>query len=246
MKSMQDDFYEKVAMKHGMLRIGPKKQRLTREEYKAQKAHAEHMKNMLVRVEALVSTAKTDVVQIKQTAKKEAVHIKAKAAKSVEIAEQKGFEAGLNKVEKMSWFKRLSSVFLRAVVERNDLKNELETLKAENTESAEKADTFLKRAKKYFKTAKSLEAKIKEIEPVANSAQRHKREATKLKNEVKELGDALALSRSRVQHLEAAYLKPEKSENSENITKNMGKVLDPTLSESRARQARYEAESYSM
>lgn len=243
MREYQDEFNEVVAAKYGMARIGPGKRRLSREAWKLEQVQARHAGKLLHRAEKLVSTAKTEVTEIKQTAKKEAMQIKAKAVKSIEIAERKGFEAGLDKVEKMSWFKRLNSVFSRAVVERNDLKSELETLKAENSESSEKADTFLKRAKKYFKTAKSFEAKIKKIEPIANSAQRHKKEAAKLKNEVKDLGDALALSRSRVQHLEAAYLKPEKPGKT---SKDLGKVLDPTLSESRARQACYEAESYSM
>lgn len=40
MKEFQEDFYNKVAMFHGMTKTGPKRERLTREEWKARKEYA--------------------------------------------------------------------------------------------------------------------------------------------------------------------------------------------------------------
>lgn len=50
MRDFQDDFYNKVSVKHGLLKTGPKRQRLTNQEYKAQKAQIDlinkHRKNI--------------------------------------------------------------------------------------------------------------------------------------------------------------------------------------------------------
>lgn len=236
MREFQDEFYAAVGVQNGMTRIGPARRRLTREEWKLEQVQAENTAKTIQKIdERLVST------------KIKAQKIAAQTLKKVDLikseAKEKGFNAGLDKVEKMTWFKRLSTVFARAVVERNDLKNELKTLKNENSENAEKSDNLLKRAKNYFKTAKKLEAKIKEIEPIANSAERYKREAATLKNDVSNISEALNNARARVQHLEAAYLPAEpKAAKGRSSGLGMGSTLDPALSESRAREARYASE----
>lgn len=50
MKEFQEDFYKEVAIKHGMTKTGPKRERLTREQWKARKEYAlkqsEEMKNI--------------------------------------------------------------------------------------------------------------------------------------------------------------------------------------------------------
>jgi hypothetical protein len=43
MKKLQDDYYEDVGAKHGLTRIGPARQRLTRAEWKEQKRQAESL-----------------------------------------------------------------------------------------------------------------------------------------------------------------------------------------------------------
>ncbi len=258
MISMQDDFFEKVSSKYGMLRVGPKRQRLTRSEYKAKKADAALIAKTFDKAKTTVVAANVKAVNIvkdaKYIAKNEADVItteakqikyesKIKAAETLEIAEKIGFESGIEKAEKMPLIKKILHVFSKAAKERDNLKNEVKELKAENSENVEKSDNLLKRAKNYFKTAKKLEAKIKEIEPIANSAQRYKAEAATLKNEVGNLGQALGLARARVQHLEAAYLPAEpKAARSASSGLGLGSTPDPALSESRARESRYSAE----
>lgn len=50
MKEFQEDFYKEVAIKHGMTKTGPKRERLTREQWKARKEYvlkqSEEMKNI--------------------------------------------------------------------------------------------------------------------------------------------------------------------------------------------------------
>lgn len=236
MREFQDEFYSAVGMQNGMTRLGPARRRLTREEWKLEQVQAKNTAKTIQKIDERLASTKIKAQKIAAQTLKKVDLIKKEA-------EQKGFNAGLNKVEKMTWFKRLSAVFSRASVERNSLKDELKTLKAENSENTEKTDNLLKRAKNYFKTAKKLEAKIREIEPIANSAQRYKAESATLKNEVQELGQALGLARARVQHLEAAFL-PAKQEpqRSSSSGLSLGSSLDPALNESRAREARYSAE----
>lgn len=47
MRSYQDDFFESVGIKHGMARLGPKVQRLSRDEWKAQQAEAQRQAALL-------------------------------------------------------------------------------------------------------------------------------------------------------------------------------------------------------
>lgn len=255
MREFQDEFYNAVGMQNGMARLGPGKRRLTREEWKLEQVQAENTAKTIQKIDK-----KLEVTKIK------AQKITAQTLKKVDLiknkAEKEGFNKGLDKVEKMSWFKRLSTVFARAVGERDSLKEEVKTLKNENSENAEKSESLLKRAKNYFKTAKKLEAKIAEIEPIAKSAERYKRENNDLKRENNELGQQLGTARTRVQHLEAAYLPAETAETAnsnkiarkhENTHSNSAKRSssssnsggsggDAQLAESRARAARYENE----
>lgn len=236
MREFQDEFYNAVGMQNGMTRIGPARRRLTREEWKLEQVQAENTAKTIKKIDERLASTKIKAQKIAVQTLKKVDEIKNKA-------EEKGFSEGLDKVEKMSWFKRLSTVLARVVLERDNLKDEVKTLKAEKSENTEKTDNLLKRAKNYFKTTKKLEARIKEIEPIANSAQRYKAEAATLKNEVGNLGQALGLARARVQHLEAAYLpaaqEPQRSSSS---GLSLGSSLDPALNESRAREARYSAE----
>ena len=63
-KAFQDSYFEKVAIHCGMARIGPKKQRLTRAEWKAQQEHA--MKIAAAESAVLDSAAQREVNAAKQ------------------------------------------------------------------------------------------------------------------------------------------------------------------------------------
>ena len=63
-KAFQDDYHAQVAIHCGMARLGPKKQRLTRAEWKAQKKHA--MKVAAAESAVLDSAAQREVNAAKQ------------------------------------------------------------------------------------------------------------------------------------------------------------------------------------
>ena len=63
-KAFQDDYHAQVAIHCGMARLGPKKQRLTRAEWKAQKEHA--MKVAAAESAVLDSAAQREVNAAKQ------------------------------------------------------------------------------------------------------------------------------------------------------------------------------------
>lgn len=52
MRGWQDDLYGSVSMHHGLTRLGPKRQRLTRAQWQAQKAQAEAMADLEAKAEA--------------------------------------------------------------------------------------------------------------------------------------------------------------------------------------------------
>ena len=64
MKEFQEDFYNKVAMKHGMTKTGPKRERLSRKEWKARKEYAlkqsEEIKNISLLKDQAIQAGKKE------------------------------------------------------------------------------------------------------------------------------------------------------------------------------------------
>lgn len=64
MKEFQEDFYNEVAIKHGMTKTGPKRERLTREEWKARKEYAlkqsEEIKNITLLKDQAIQAGKKE------------------------------------------------------------------------------------------------------------------------------------------------------------------------------------------
>lgn len=60
MKCLQDDFYKKVSSRYGMTRLGPRRRRLTREQWKAEQIAALSM----AKAKQLVETKKTEALDL--------------------------------------------------------------------------------------------------------------------------------------------------------------------------------------
>lgn len=214
MREFQDEFYDAVGIEHGFTRIGPGRRRLTREEAVLEKiqaaaaaeaiakarqiqAEAEETRTLsTIEAEALISEARSGAQKISLEALKKADEMAQEAAK-------KGFESGLNQVEKMPWWKKISTVISRAVRERDDLKGQVQSLEADK-------ETWMQKAKKMLGVNTVMASKLKEIEPELSSAKfelsvtREKaREADKLKREAERLQRELSREKSKNQHLEA-------------------------------------------
>ena len=87
-KAFQDDYHAQVAIHCGMARLGPKKQRLTRAEWKAQKEHA--MKVAAAESAVLDSAAQREVNAAKQEkANADAAALLAKEKRDAREAMQK-------------------------------------------------------------------------------------------------------------------------------------------------------------
>jgi hypothetical protein len=79
MVHLQDDYYERVSVKFGLLRIGPRLQRLTRAEWKEKKRQAEALARAHTQVQTLAAN-------VKAIAKR---HIAEQAAKADQAAQAK-------------------------------------------------------------------------------------------------------------------------------------------------------------
>lgn len=87
MRGYQDAYYEAVGIHHGQTRLGPRRRRLSREQWRAEKAAAQHSAIRL----ALTKAAESDVARLY-----DAVHADAAAAAFAEVAaERAGFLAGV-------------------------------------------------------------------------------------------------------------------------------------------------------
>lgn len=69
MQTFQDDLYEKVSSKHGMTRLGPKVQRLTRKQYMAKKADALAIGKAIKGIKSKAKAFNTMLVKAKSSIK---------------------------------------------------------------------------------------------------------------------------------------------------------------------------------
>lgn len=90
MRDFQDRYYVDVASQYGMLRLGPRKQRKSRAEYKAEKANAARLAEIMktadqmendatLQKESILATAKKQVTQMFSAAHEEIARLKAEA-----------------------------------------------------------------------------------------------------------------------------------------------------------------------
>jgi hypothetical protein len=98
MRKLQDDYYYNVSLRHRLLRLGPRRARLTRQEYNERKRQAQHLTDMHQalrqhardlkksadeRVNAAISGATTNaeglIIQLKDAAKQKICSIKEQA-----------------------------------------------------------------------------------------------------------------------------------------------------------------------
>ncbi len=86
MRKMQDDYYESVAARHGLTRIGPGRQRVTRTEWKEQKRQAEALATFY-RKARQVAAATTDrrIIALKEQAMD---RVTALGARTTELRQQ--------------------------------------------------------------------------------------------------------------------------------------------------------------
>lgn len=192
MRGFQDDFYDKVGIEHGFTRIGPGRRRLTNEEHKleliqaAAAAHAiakarERVEISEEQAEAIVARARSEARKISQKTLQKADEIERKAA-------EKGFISGLDAVEKLPWWKKLSAVLKRAVTERDQLREKVSSLE----EKASTASKWEAKARKFFGLNQKNTAELNELKPKLYEAEREAEQVGRLKKTNSILKDQLA------------------------------------------------------
>ncbi len=218
MREFQDEFYNAVGIEHGFTRIGPGKRRLTREEWKLEQIQAEAAAAAIQKANAAIehskeesatikTTALGEAQDIKETARSEARKISQKALKKADEIEQKaaieGFNSGLNAVEKMPWWQKVGTVLSRAVRERDELREQVKTIKAEKETWLEKAQGLLQKGARAAKRLREVEPELKAAKRELSVTLPKAKEADKLREKAGKLEDALSSERAKNQHLEA-------------------------------------------
>tara|TARA_R110002049_G_C9138172_1_gene559413 strand:- start:1007 stop:2437 length:1431 start_codon:yes stop_codon:yes gene_type:complete len=180
----------------------------------ALKSDAEGIKSeAMTTAEALKLATEAERASVIEQAKSEAREIARKTLEKADEIEreaaQKGFNTGLDQIEKLPWFKRVKAVIGRAVGQRDELKEQLTKVTAERDDLASKSKTWASKAMRYLKIGKTMESRVKELEPALSSAERKALEVERLKEKNESLTDDLSRARGRIQHLEAVYVTSE-------------------------------------
>lgn len=221
MRGFQDEFYDKVGIDHGFTRIGPGKRRLTREEWKLEQIQAAAAAHAISKAAETVELSESEARVIKAEARSEARKISnialQKADEIERKAEEKGFNSGLDNVEKLPWWKKIGAVLSRAVRERDELREKVKLLETEKT-------TWMSKAKNFFKLGKKVSERLKEVEPELRDAKLElsiakidAREAVSLRKKNERLEGELSSQKSLNKRLELTIdalsekLEPEKA-----------------------------------
>ena len=196
MREFQDEFFEDVAMIHGMARIGPGRRRLSTQAWNHEKQQIKAVSLAIKAADASVADARLEAMDIAQKALKKADEIEARAKEA-------GYQKGLDQVEELPWFRRVAAVVFRAAKQRDELKKTVEELTEERNKLKVDKKSLLIRAKHYWKTGKTISERLKEIELDIPDLQKKANQADELEKEKEALKKELASAKSSVKHYSA-------------------------------------------
>lgn len=162
MREVQNDYYDVVGAPNGLVRLGPKRRRLTRAQWMAEKAQGQAIgqkfqeleakisgaDQKLAMADATISGAEAAVERIRSDALAEVRELqkqaKKDADKALEDAKQKGIEEGrseaLEQFGKSSLWGKLTSLLTRKDKEISDLKGKVKTLRKERNTAISERD----------------------------------------------------------------------------------------------------------
>lgn len=163
MREVQNDYYDEVGAPNGLVRLGPRRRRLTRAQWVAEKAQGRAIgqkfqeleakitgaDQKLAMADAAVSGAEAAVDRIRTEALVEVRELqkqaKKAADKALEDARQKGIEEGrseaLEQFGKSNLWAKLTSLLTRKDKEITDLKGKVKTLRKERNTAIKERDT---------------------------------------------------------------------------------------------------------
>lgn len=200
MREYQDEFFDLVGMRHGFSRLGPGKRRLTREEWRQEQAQAKALAVTIERAEALGEVAAAErqaiITEAKEGAQAVARAALEKADKIEREAAKKGWKAALDAFEQLPWFKRVKAVIGRAVTQRDELQEQVQTLQAERKGMAA-------RIRELFTAGKAHRDELQEVKPKLAATERELEKAQRKAHQADQLRERNSRLEGRVQHLEA-------------------------------------------
>jgi len=207
MRDYQDEFFDRVGIRHGMTRIGPAKRRLTREEWKLEQIRAAAAKAAIDRAEAMTAGAKAESGLIIEQAKAQANGVAREALKRADQieqeAEKRGWQKAMDAFEALPWFKRIKAVVGRAVDERDQLKEQVRGLgQALQKERSEK-QTIMGKAKAWFAAGKAASDRVKQLEPALRDALDKAEDAAVARRQADDMQEALHEAQDLAKHWQA-------------------------------------------
>lgn len=196
MRGFQDEYFESVAMRHGMTRIGPGRRRLSRAEAMQEKQQAKAVALSISTSEALQQDAQEHV----QRAKKQ-------AAKVLKDADAKGFEQGFERgiadTEKLPLWKRVK-LFLGAVAkERDALKDQVDELGQKLTQERSARRSLADKAKGWYDAGKAAVTRVKELEPALRKALEQAEDGRAARKQADDMFDDLKDAQDLAKHWQA-------------------------------------------
>lgn len=111
MRNFQEDFYNSVSLKYGLMKTGPRRQRLSNEDYKRQQQEIKlinlYKNKTNEEVELLISNAEKEIKEQKAKAKSEIDFLKKQElAAATKVGEKRGFQEAIKTFESKNVFNK--------------------------------------------------------------------------------------------------------------------------------------------
>lgn len=157
MKAYQEDFFLKVAAGYGLMKTGPRRQRLSNQDYWNQKREIElinqHKQKTKDEADLLLKNSSDEIKSQKKKAESEIILLKQKTiATATKDGENKGFSFAINEFNNKSYFNKIffSRTFINDMENENkNLKLKVKDLHVRGEDLKDKYNRLLKRKKIY-------------------------------------------------------------------------------------------------
>lgn len=157
MREFLDDFHQKVGMPNGMLRVGPRKRRLSREEWRQEKEQGQALKTALTASQEVRAKALKDSQHMLSDAKGKAAGIEAAAV-------AKGESLGRIEFAQKSFFGKLVDMTTGLARDNAALRSQLSDARNAASGWKAKAAEYHQGFKRFFGMAKKMKPKLEELE----------------------------------------------------------------------------------
>lgn len=150
MRKFQDCYFLEVATKHGMHRIGPKKRRMPRAEYKAENANAELLARKIKAIDLIeqeaIENATNESNSILNEAKRQTENMLSNAQKKIKRMQEELLRWNRNALVNMRKLNEAEEKVKKQDAELKTLKEELEFFAQENKELQRKISSLLSKS----------------------------------------------------------------------------------------------------